>query len=130
MAVSKHKITKLANSLADAKSAQDRQQIIDTLVEIGSLAVPRLVELLQDGDYKVRMAVAGGLGEIGDDQSVEPLIHSLSDTSKNVQRVATEALSNIGEPAVSALLDALIGKDQLARKWAAEALGNIGDASV
>jgi len=130
VAVSKHKITKLANSLSDAKGAQDRQEIIDALVEIGSPAVPPLMKLLDNGDYKVRMAAARGLGEIGDEQAIGPLIDSLSDTSKNVQRIATEAFSNIGQPAVSALLDTLIGKDQLARKWAAEALGNIGDASV
>ncbi len=130
MAAPESKIGKLVDSLAGAKSSQARQEIIDELVEIGSPAVPQLVELLNNGEYKVRMAAATTLGEIGDDQAIEPLIESLSDTSKNVQRVTTVALIKIGEGTVSALLDALIGKDQLARKWAAEALGSIGDASV
>ncbi len=110
--------------------AQARQEMVDELVELGSPAVRQLIELLSDAEYKVRMAAATTLGEIGDEQAIEPLIESLSDTSKNVQRVSTGALINIGEAAVPALLDTLIVKEQLARKWAAEALGSIGDASV
>ena len=130
MAASNRKITKLVSNLVHAKTAEGRLAVTGELVAIGASAVPVLVKLLDDKDYKVRMAAAEALGQIGAEAAVEPLIRSLGDTSKNVQQVAAEGLTKVGEPAISALLDALIGKDQLARKWAAEALGNIGDVSV
>ncbi|MCL7936720.1 MAG: HEAT repeat domain-containing protein, partial [marine benthic group bacterium] len=65
-----------------------------------------------------------------DDSAVPALVESLSDSSKNVQRCGAEALTKIGQAAVEPLLDALIGKDQSARKWAAEALGERCDSRV
>jgi len=113
-----------------AASSTSREDIFEELEKMGDKAVSALLEALQDADYKVRMAAARSLGDLRDEAAVPALVASLSDSSKNVQRHAADALTSIGQPAVKPLLDALIGKDQSARRWAAEALGDIGDRSV
>ena len=64
------------------------------------------------------------------DPVVPALIHALADEDWDVRRKAAEALGNIGDPAVPALIQALADEDWGVRLWAAEALGNIGDPAV
>ncbi|OQX53439.1 MAG: hypothetical protein B5M48_03410 [Candidatus Omnitrophica bacterium 4484_213] len=88
----------------------------------------------------MRANAAWGLGRIGDDSAVVPLIGALKDKRKEVRHGAAHSLADIGEPAVPALLKALederlnVERDEHKRAWAIHgiifALGEIGDKSA
>lgn len=112
--------------------------------------------LKHKGEY-FRQQAAIALGNIGDTRAVEPLLETLRDKSKYVQKGAAEALdklrwkpsddsemvvfllakqewdtlAKLGQPAVEPLIEALKEEDSWVRpKAAAEALGNIRDAKA
>ena len=68
---------------------------------------------------------ARALGRIGDPRSVEPLMAAFKD--HGVRRYATEALVEIGAPAVPGLIAAFKDGDRDVREYAAGALGRVGD---
>jgi HEAT repeat protein len=71
-------------------------------------AVPLLIEALHDEDPKVRNFAARSLGDIEDQQAVEPLIHALQDEDMGVRRDAAGALGKLKDQrAVWPLLDML-----------------------
>lgn len=89
-----------------------------------------LVKALQyEKDPQVPCGAALALGRIGDAQAVEPLISTLQQHGNNwdVKQAAADALSQIGAPAVNALIAALADPISVVRVDAAEALGTIGD---
>jgi HEAT repeat protein len=98
------------------------------VVELGTPAVPPLIQALGDEDIDVRRAACRALGEIGDRQAVPPLIQALRDW--NVRAAACEALVKIGAPAVPHLIQALGDGDWHVREAACEALGEIGDGQA
>jgi HEAT repeat protein len=69
------------------------------MVELGTPAVPPLIQALRDGDSDVREAACRALGEIGDRQAVPPLIQALKDGNEDVRWAACRALGQIGDPA-------------------------------
>jgi hypothetical protein len=78
------------------------------VVELGTPAVPPLIQALGDEDIDVRRAACRALGEIGDRQAVPPLIQALRDWSSYVRVAACEALGQIGDPqALPHLIQAL-----------------------
>ncbi|MCK6501684.1 MAG: HEAT repeat domain-containing protein [Nitrospira sp.] len=109
------------------------------------------IDLLQDPDWVVRREAAITLGEMGDERCVEPLANALRDGDWQVREVAvegirdervlepllqqlrndefmedaTDALVNLGEPALPGLIKALKDKEELVRKQAVIALGRI-----
>ena len=115
MSSAKRKAASLIAKLR-GKSSASRDQLLAELVALGAAAVGPLTRALEDKDYKIRMAAAEALGALGDDEAIGPLILALSDSSKNTQAAAAEALARIGDAAVPALLDALIGADQAAKR--------------
>ncbi|HCU37582.1 MAG TPA: hypothetical protein DGT21_19765 [Armatimonadetes bacterium] len=129
LSASKKKFKARVTELLEVGSS-GRDEAIAELKRMGEDAIGPLLEALEDNDYKLRMVAARYLGDVAMEAAVPALVTALSDSSKNVQRCAADALTKIGQAAVEPLLDALIGKDQSARKWAAEALGDIGDRSV
>ena len=92
-----------------AKGPPSPEELSETLGKLGDDAVPALLAALEDNDYRIRMAAAICLGELNDEAAVEELVESLSDSSKNVQRCAADALTCIGQAAVEPLLDAQMG---------------------
>jgi HEAT repeat protein len=104
------------------------------VVELGTPAVPHLIQALGDRDRDVRKAACRALGAIGDRQAVPPLIQALRDWY--VREAACEALGAIGDrQAVPHLIQALgdgnsvafMDWDRDVRKAACWALGEIGD---
>lgn len=98
-------------------------------------AVGPLIAALKDMNQAVRNKAAEALGRIRDVRAVGPLSATLklSNQEHGVftvdATVATEALGDIGAPAVEALIAALKGGDTYEkRSAAAKALGYIGDA--
>jgi len=85
-------------------------------------AVQPLCGLLQDSDAQVRWSAAQALGRLRDARAVKPLFAAaVSDPRLSVRSAASEAIVQIGEPAVAILIGRLPG-------WvAAEILGRLGD---
>src|SRR5262245_10154912 len=105
---------------------QVREVAIDGLGQIGSPAVEMLIKLLRDWD--VRKYAITALGKIRDERVLDPLMLQLR--NDEFKDDATNALAELGEPALPRLVAALKDKDELVRKQAVLALGRIkhGDA--
>ena len=110
----------LAGALRDG-DWQVREVAIDGLGQIGSPAVGVLLKLLRDWD--VRKSAIMALGRIRDERVLEPLMQQLR--NDEFMEDATDALVNLGEPALPGLIKALKDKEELVRKQAVIALGRI-----
>ena len=102
---------------------QVREAAIEACGMIGSPCAEPLIKLLRDWD--VRRTIISALGKIKDERVLDPLIHQLR--SDEFYEIATEALAELGKPAVPKLIEALKDRDQITRKQAVSALGRIGD---
>lgn len=100
---------------------QVREVAIDALGQIGSPAVEQLIKLLRDWDVRKYAIIA--LGKIRDERVLDPLMHQLR--NEEFKEYATNALVEVGQPAVPRLIDALKDKDDNVRKQAVLALGRI-----
>lgn len=80
---------------------------------------------LEHGPLWLRRCHAEALGRSGDGRAVAPLCAAMNDWQ--LRDVATEALVNLGEPAVPALCGALKDRDWHVRARAAAALARTGD---
>lgn len=108
---------------------------VRALAELARQADPIALSLLlittADADVDVRAAVFQGLGEARTIEAIPPLLFALSDASSYLARLATEALIQIGAPAVPGLIRALENDvEARVRVNAARALALIGDASA
>lgn len=110
----------LCNALRDG-DWQVREVAVDALGQIGSPAVELLIRLLRDWD--VRKYAIMALGKIRDERVLDPLMMQLR--NDEFKDDATNALVNLGEPALSRLIKALQDKDEMVRKQAVLALGQI-----
>ncbi len=110
----------LCNALRDG-DWQVREVAIDALGQIGSPAVEMLIKLLRDWD--VRKYAINALGKIRDERVLDPLMAQLR--NDEFKDDATNALVELGEPAMPRLINALKDKDELVRKQAVLALGQI-----
>lgn len=110
----------LAAALRDG-DWQVREVAIEGIGQIGSPAVEVLLKLLRDWDVRKSAIVA--LGKIRDERVLEPLMQQLR--NDEFMEDATDALVNLGEPALPGLIKALKDKEELVRKQAVIALGRI-----
>jgi HEAT repeat protein len=110
----------LAAALRDG-DWQVREVAIEGIGNIGSPAVDVLLKLLRDWD--VRKSAIMALGKIRDERVLEPLMQQLR--NDEFMEDATDALVNLGEPALPGLIKALKDKEELVRKQAVIALGRI-----
>ena len=78
-----------------------RELVSETLANIGSAAVPQLIEVLSDTDKSVHYYAASALGRIGPEarDAVFLLIGMLDDERENIREIAVTALGRIGQPA-------------------------------
>jgi HEAT repeat protein len=93
-----------------------------SLGQIGSPAVEPLIKALRE--YQIRTFVIQVLGKIKDERVLDPLMLQLR--NEEFKDVATQALAEIGLPAVDRLMAVLNDKDKNVRKHAVMALGEIG----
>lgn len=126
----------------------------DRCVELGSIAVPLLIQRLKDPDWIARLAAANLLERVQDSRATEPLIERLWDENDIVCGAAATALrqmrwnpsadasgaaywfalrdtdncATIGAPAVEFLIKRLHNQDKHVRQAAVEVLGRIGDS--
>jgi len=100
---------------------QVREVAVDALGQIGSPAVEMLIKMVRDWDVRKYVIVA--LGKIRDERVLDPLMVQLR--SDEFKDDATNALVELGEPALERLVKALKDKDEMVRKQAVLALGRI-----
>jgi HEAT repeat protein len=123
--------------LRDMLKTGERLAALKALARYGPEAepvIPRLSELLQDGDSEVRWRAAMTLGKIGPAArgTVPALMASLQDDDALVREHAAEALGDIGpdaREAVPALTAALRDPDARVRRDAVRSLGQLGTAA-
>jgi HEAT repeat protein len=126
-----------AEVLGQLGNAQAVGSLIATLEDAnGDLTRAAAAALGKPGDAVVdprivaigRRAAAAALGQLGNTQSVKPLIRTLEDTDWSVRMAAAEVLGRLGDPlAVEPLIAALKDAYGDVRRTAAEALGQLGD---
>ena len=85
-----------------------------------------LVKLLSYNDSSIRKDAATALGEIGNNQAVEPLINALKDREIAVRENAVDALVKIGKPSIKSLVEMLSCDDRDLKKTIAMALNRLG----
>lgn len=99
-------ISELVKKLAK-HSGSDSQKIRMQLVELGSTAVPALLEALRNGDAHLRWEVVQVLGRIEDPQAAPELVKALEDEDINVRWTAMEGLIDLDREGLPELLTAL-----------------------
>ena len=80
-----------------------RAEVLDSLVKLGSLAVPSLIGILNSESFAVKYNASEALVRIGE-PSIAPLANVVTDETLDMQYrwLASNILSRIGEPAVDA----------------------------
>ncbi|HID07861.1 MAG TPA: HEAT repeat domain-containing protein [Armatimonadetes bacterium] len=118
-------VTRMLRSV-DGKTEEEQEQTIERIISYKAKAIEPLGRALVDGgSFQMRMVAAICLGQLGHPGGIKPLMHALTDSSINVQRVAAEALISIGEPAIPRLVEGLEHEDARVRRWCAYILGRI-----
>jgi HEAT repeat protein len=135
----------LLKRLIEQLCAEDMNKRMNAAVELGRIgsldAVNPLLNVLNDFEWVVQLAVIESLGELKDKRAEEPLLKLLDkENRKNVYggenekrwRIKMESVRALGKigsrKAVGRLCQMVIGKDfYCVRTAAAEALGLIGD---
>ncbi len=82
---------------------------------------------MADSDLEVRAVAVYALGARGEESAITALVNCLGDSSTFLARTAADALTRIGQPAVSALMAALKHPDAQTRGLAARALAHLKD---
>ena len=120
-------------ALADVKrSGKDSScYAFDAMADIGSAAVPTLIDFLKDKDQHVRHDAAFALARTGPEAraAIPTLLELLKDQEHYVRSAAAVALGGIGPEAktvIPALVQVLKDENAFVRQYAASSLGLIG----
>lgn len=102
----------ISSSIRQLQDPEQRLEAIQTLMNLGKLAVPDLIQALQDNNAQVRADAAFVLERIGKEaeSATEALMTALQDNDANVRENAVSALqqvSNKSEIIVLALIPLL-----------------------
>ncbi len=121
----------LKNKTASSLARQTAATLIGDIGQVAPLgesalrlALPILVESLNDGSSDVRKAAASTLGDFGPlaDVAIPALSRALLDSDSTVSQIVAGSLSRIGQPSVPSLTAALSSDNMLTRLYAADAL--------
>ncbi len=97
--------------LLDALQGADEQlgsQIFSSLVKLGHVAVPALLERSKSSSPWVRWQCIRTLGEIGDRRAAPTLVEAMRDPDHAVAWMGAKALANFGIPSIEAVLKMLM----------------------
>jgi hypothetical protein len=119
----------LKGMVSNLISKKDSQSPDKLLVYAGDAAVPGLIEgLKQENINNSQARAAALLGEIGDQQAVQPLIHALQSENDFCVIAAAKALGKLGSPAaIPGLLQSLGHKSLHVRTAGSSALKALKD---
>jgi HEAT repeat protein len=114
-----------------------REEAVETLAGVRDLeSLPRFLELLDDGNVRVRSRAADRLGELLAeskdpvlvDQAARRLVERVADPDPAGRRAAIESLADLRSPAAApAIIAALEDADDRVRAEAVQALARLGD---
>jgi HEAT repeat protein len=95
--------------VADLASHNDTKRVKarHSLVAMGKVAVPLLIEALKSENSLMRWEAAKALGEIGDPGAASALVDALEDEDFDVRWLAAEGLTKLNILALTPLLQAL-----------------------
>lgn len=105
------------DSLVDAFGSSSgivRQAARERLCEIGEPAVPALIAALDSPEEQVRWEAAKSLGQIPDPRAADALVARLGDAF-SIRWLASDALINIGLPALEPLIRGLLANPDAPR---------------
>lgn len=105
---------------------QQRWEISKVLLKLGNIAIPALIDILNDEDAEdeLRWYAAKILGDLKDAEAIPPLIELLQTTdSEELQAMAASALGQMGIEAIAAL--SLLLADDTTRLLAVRSLAYI-----
>ncbi|HEX6482638.1 MAG TPA: HEAT repeat domain-containing protein [Ktedonobacteraceae bacterium] len=100
--------------LLDALQGSDEQmgsQIFSSLVKLGHVAVPALLERSKSSSPWVRWQSIRTLGEIGDRRAVPVLVEAMRDPDHAVAWMGAKELAHFGIPSIEAVLKMLMTED-------------------
>ncbi|NDJ20838.1 PBS lyase [Nostoc sp. B(2019)] len=107
-------ILKLAISILEMGDFQQRWEVAKVLTSLGNIAIPPLIEILEDEDAEeeLRWYAAKILGEFQHPDAIAPLVELLkTDENEELKAIATTALGQMGTVAIAALCELLAAED-------------------
>ena len=115
-----------AEKLTDIK-LETKQEMLETLKQIGSTAVPALIQLLAGDNHLIRRDVSRFLADMDPSavDQVPALTQLLEDQSGAVRNQTAKVWAEIGVEAVPALIQALKDENRDVRLNASEALDRL-----
>lgn len=104
----------LALSILEVGDFQQRWEITKVLTNLGNIAIPPLIEILEDEDAEeeLRWYAARTLGEFQQPEAIAPLVELLkTDEDEELKAIAATALGQMGTVAIAALSELLLNED-------------------
>lgn len=122
----------LIEALKHDKNGSVRLYAARALGELGDIDAtqPLISSLREDRNVDVRVRAARALGRLGGEEVVTPLVEALNDENSQVCVTATDALIEIGDIAVEALITSLVHEKINVRCDATRALGELGSTKA
>lgn len=121
----------LLERLKEEQRSTYRRRLLGALIQQGKVAMPSLLESLQDPRWYVVRDAAFVLGEFRAEEAIGPLARQLKHKDHRVRWEVVKALGLIGDPkAAEPLLVALQEKDRMTCQYAIAALGDLKEAKA
>ncbi|MEH2433856.1 MAG: HEAT repeat domain-containing protein [Nostoc sp.] len=107
-------LLKLILAILEMGDFQQRWEITKVLTRLGNIAIPPLIEILEDEDAEeeLRWYAARTLGEFQHPEAIAPLVELLkTDEDEEVKAIAATALGQMGTVAITSLTELLADED-------------------
>lgn len=107
-------LLRLALSILEVGDFQQRWEITKVLTHLGNIAIPPLIDILEDEDAEeeLRWYAARTLGEFQQPEAIAPLVELLkTDEDEELRAIAATALGQMGTVAIAALSELLLNED-------------------
>ncbi|MEH2077125.1 MAG: HEAT repeat domain-containing protein [Nostoc sp.] len=107
-------LLKLTLSTLEMGDFQQRWEITKVLINLGNIAIPPLIDILEDEDAEeeLRWYAARTLGEFQQPEAIAPLVELLkTDEDEELKAIAATALGQMGTVAIAALSELLLNED-------------------
>ncbi|MBC6433537.1 HEAT repeat domain-containing protein [Nostoc sp. HG1] len=107
-------LLKLTLSMLEMGDFQQRWEITKVLIHLGNIAIPPLIEILEDEDAEeeLRWYAARTLGEFQHPEAIAPLVELLkTDEDEELKAIAATALGQMGIVAITSLTELLLNED-------------------
>lgn len=104
----------LALSMLEMGDFQQRWEITKVLTHLGKIAIPPLIDILEDEDAEeeLRWYAARTLGEFQHPEAIAPLVELLkTDEDEELKAIATTALGQMSSVAITSLTELLLDED-------------------